>query len=68
MPCAVCGGRAIKTETGSRCLNVACEGSKDNPAERKITCGCGSLMDYTGINQLGEPLYRCSDCGKSTKL
>ncbi len=68
MPCAVCGGRAVKTDKGPKCMNAACEGSKDNPEEQQIKCTCGEVMEYTGINQLGEPLYSCTSCRKSIKL
>ena len=68
MPCDVCGGRVMKTETGKRCLNDACAGSAGGSAEQGVACRCGGTMAYTGLNQLGEPVYRCPACGSGTKL
>ena len=68
MPCDVCGGRVMKTETGKRCLNDACAGSAEGAVSQEILCRCGATMAYSGLNQLGETLYRCSGCGTSTKL
>lgn len=67
MKCPVCQGRTVKTETGRRCMNSACEGAKEDLShEGSISCRCGETMMYSGINQLGEPEYRCTACGNQT--
>jgi hypothetical protein len=68
MPCDVCGGRVMKTEAGKRCLNDACAGSAEGAVSQEILCRCGNAMAYTGLNQLGEPVYRCSVCGSGKNL
>ncbi len=70
MPCAVCGGRSIKTETGERCMKPACDGAKETsgPDVKEVKCSCGRLMSYQGLTQLGEPIYKCQPCGRTTKL
>lgn len=68
MPCSVCGGRVIKTETGAKCMNPSCDSAGQSEQNKNIQCTCGEVMGYQGLNQLGEPLYKCQACGRTTKL
>lgn len=68
MKCNICGGRTIKTEKGRRCLKSTCEGANEEKQQEAVTCKCGEEMTYTGLTQLGEPLYKCLACGATTKL
>ncbi len=67
MPCAVCGGRSIKTETGERCMKPSCEGASETASidVKEMKCGCGKLMKYHGLNQLGHAIYKCLPCKKT---
>jgi DNA-directed RNA polymerase subunit RPC12/RpoP len=68
MPCQVCGGRIIKTSTGQKCMKPTCPGHKEQPADGSMANCCGVAMQYTGLTQLGEPLYKCMTCGRTQSL
>ncbi|MBK8190904.1 MAG: hypothetical protein IPK79_10695 [Vampirovibrionales bacterium] len=68
MPCSVCGGRVIKSESGEKCMNAACASSSRDAQGEKVVCRCGEPMQYQGLNQLGEPNYACQACGASVRL
>ena len=66
----VCGGRVIKSDAGDKCMNSSCDGAKSQSQEhqKQIDCSCGKVMSYQGLNQLGEPLYKCMSCSKTRSL
>ena len=69
MPCAVCGGRVIKSEQGKKCMNPSCEGAhSSSTGEQTVECSCGKTMTYQNMTQWGEPVYKCMDCGRTKKL
>lgn len=70
MSCPVCNGRIVKTSTGKRCLKPDCEGTKVLEAEggTGLAMCCRKTMTYTGLNQLGEPVYKCGECGRTQNL
>ncbi len=70
MPCPVCNGRIVKTSTGKRCLKAECKGNEELAAEggKGLAMCCGKTMLYTGLNQLGEPVYKCHECGRTQNL
>lgn len=60
--CPVCGGRAMQTEDGARCMNAACEGSKRTDVIG-VKCDCGESMTYTNSSPYGDRTYTCNACG-----
>lgn len=59
--CTVCGGRTLKTERGSRCMNATCEGANETQIEG-VVCECGAEMAYTHSSPYGDRNYACTAC------
>lgn len=67
--CSICNGRMVTAETGPKCMNNSCEGSKvaPQPQNDEPMCRCGEKMTYSGEDNWGMRNFLCIFCGATQR-